>query len=188
MPLYSFECENCGTKDDRVIPLDRFDELVPRQHCEICNGKMRKLISIPALRTTTTFMAGSDDGFGNDNRGRKIALAKARKAGVNVSGKKFHPGLARRGIQYDPNAWYGSESEVRAKAEAKGCNLTGSITHTTGVRDSDYAKAEAPYRVSAATVAPEVELEVKRRHGGKATKEQVRKLYEEKIDLHSGNG
>jgi hypothetical protein len=159
------------------------------QFCRLCEGRLTKRMSVPSLRTSTTFMSGQheDDGFGTDDRSRKLARAKAEAMGVNISGKKYHPGLCRKGVPLDPQAWYGDESEVRKKAAAKGCNVHGSIEMETSVPDYLLKKAAQPYQCSRATVQPDVDREVKEVHGGKATKKQRDNLYRKFQAKHSGS-
>jgi len=41
MPVYEYECTNCG---HRVEIMQRFSD-PPLEECELCHGKMKKLIS-----------------------------------------------------------------------------------------------------------------------------------------------
>ena len=52
------------------------------------------------LVTNTAFVAGRDDGFGKDDRGRRRAYANARAAGINPAGKIYSPQLARPGMGF----------------------------------------------------------------------------------------
>jgi hypothetical protein len=188
MPNYEFVCPKCDLYDDRYISLADFDKLRDKQFCA-CGAKMDKQISVPMVIGTDTqmFLSKTDDGFGGDDMSRKIAKQKAAAAGVSTVGKTFVPGLCRHKVPYDPGAWVNDKAEVVKKAEKLGRNVEGGIKHFTPVRDADYAKVEAPYRVSPKVVAPEVAATVKQRFGPKATKQQVAKVFEEKIALHSGN-
>ena len=46
MPRYDFLCESCGIKDERVLPLARYDAV---QSCVACGGDMTRLISAPCI-------------------------------------------------------------------------------------------------------------------------------------------
>lgn len=83
------------------------------------------------LKTGTTFLAGRDDGFGGDNRGRKVAYAKARAAGVNPTGKVFMKQLTRSGVPFDPQAWVSDETDVRRRCRQLGVGCEGSINVKT---------------------------------------------------------
>jgi hypothetical protein len=148
---------------------------------------MRQYYVPLALKTTTSLMTGEDDGFGADDASRKIARARAAAAGVNIAGKKYHPGLCPKKDAFSPFAWYGDEMEVKRKAEALGRNVHGSIEHHTPVRDADLAANERPYRVARRLVKPEVDAENRNNFGGKATKKQIAALYQKYQDKHSGN-
>ena len=136
---------------------------------------------------TQLFLSKSDDGFQNDTMGRRDAIAKARRAGVSTTGKTFVPGLCRRGVVYDPQAWVNDKAEVVKKAEKLGCNVVGSIQHTTPIRDEHIAATEAPYQVSRDVVAGDVAQAITERYGGTATAAQTENLFQEKVEKHSGN-
>ncbi len=184
MPNYDYHCDDCGLDAMRFVPIaDRND-----QRCERCELPLRLLISPVAIHgTTTRLMSGSDDGFGNDNVARQIAYAKARAAGVSVSGKKWHPGLCPKGESFSPKAWYRDEAEVKHKAEALGRNVEGSITHQTPIRDKDIQDNEKPYRIAPDLVQGDVLREVVENHGGKATPRLCKTLTEKYRDKHSGS-
>jgi putative FmdB family regulatory protein len=46
MPLYEYQCTNCG---ERVEILQRVDD-PPFGHCPKCGGEMKKLLSAPAIQ------------------------------------------------------------------------------------------------------------------------------------------
>ena len=46
MPLYEYECEDCGLRFERIQKFS--DELVST--CPSCSGKVRKLVSSPAIQ------------------------------------------------------------------------------------------------------------------------------------------
>jgi hypothetical protein len=118
---------------------------------------------------------------------RQLAYAKARAAGVSPTGKTFVPGLCRRGVPHDPEAWVNSPSEVTQKAEKLGRNVVGAIKHNTPIRDEHIANLEIPYRVSRDVVAEDVAEVIEKEYGGTATAEQTENIFQEKIEKHSGN-
>jgi hypothetical protein len=187
MPVYRFACDSCGREIDRYIQLANYDQQAPQQRCGPCEASLRRVFLPPALKTTTRFMSGSNDGFGNDNFSRQIALARACIAGINVSGKKFHPGLCPKGDAFSPYAWYGDEVEAKQKALALGRSVEGSINATAPIRDEDLAAMERPYRVAPHVVADDVQHEIDTQHGGKATAKKRRELTQKYQDKHSGN-
>ena len=46
MPLYEYECNNCGHRFERIQKFS--DDLVSA--CPLCDGKVRKLVSSPAIQ------------------------------------------------------------------------------------------------------------------------------------------
>jgi len=185
MHLYTYYCPRCDVFLERFATI----ETMHLQECDVCGAHLEKRISVPArLNTDTDFMAGAgvaSDGL-PDQQSRKIAYAKAKKAGVNISGKRWHPGLCRRGVTFDPEAWYGDRAEVIQKADRLGRCVEGSINHVSPIRDEHLAKAEAPYRPSASAVQPEVNREIQQEHGGRATREKRRELTEKYRDRYAG--
>jgi hypothetical protein len=183
MPLYSLYCPRCEIELERFCSV----ETMYTQECEECGAVLEKRFSVPTLRTDTQFMAGAGvacDGL-HDPMSRRMAYAKAKAAGVNIAGKKFHPGLCRRGVPFDPQAWYGDRSEVVRKADAMGRCVEGDINHTSAVRDEDYARVEAPYRCSAQAVRDEVNAEIRQAHGGKVSRKKRREITERLRDTHT---
>lgn len=188
MPVYEFDCLTCNRRTERFIRLAELDALRDAQRCEVCESPLKKVFSLATLRTDTQFLAGShnDDGFGRDDWSRRQARAKAALAGVNIAGKKFHPGLCRPGELFDPYAWYDSKAEVVRKAEAQGKCVHGAIEHESPIRDADLKANEEPYRVSPDCVQTEVDQEIKQVHGGTVTPKQRREIVEKFVDIHSG--
>lgn len=43
MPLYEYECTDCGTKEDMLVPVDERD----KQVCERCKKLLVRLVSKP---------------------------------------------------------------------------------------------------------------------------------------------
>jgi len=167
------------------MTLAEYESSGQRQQCQRCEGALRRLFTPCSLKTTTRFMSGSSDGL-PDDASRRIAYAKAREAGVSVSGKKFHPGLCRKGMAFDPQAWYGDEVEAKRKALSLGRSVEGSINATGPTFDADLAALEKPYRVARHIVKDDVNREIKQVHGGKVSKEKREELYRHFQDKHSG--
>jgi len=187
MPLYGFKCKACNREEEKLIAWTRLDAVKNSQCCEECGGRMKILVSVPNLKTDTEFMAGShnDDGLPGD-WARGEAYGKAKAAGVNIQGKKFHPGLCRRGKSFDPEAWYGGRDEVIQKTEALGRCVEGTVNHVSPIRDKDLKAAEAPYRVAADIVAPKAQEIINNQHGGVVSAEKRTQIVEELRDKHSG--
>ncbi len=103
------------------------------------------------LQTDTTFLRGSEDGYGTDQRGRKTAHAKARAAGVNISGMRYCPQLATK--MHDPKAWVGTRADVKRVAEARGLGIEGTVS----VKAPEVEQIEKPYEVANNLVEREVD-------------------------------
>ena len=54
MPIYEYECRRCKLKFDLYR---KFADSDRAAKCQNCNGRARKLISLPNLRTDTSFFA-----------------------------------------------------------------------------------------------------------------------------------
>jgi hypothetical protein len=86
----------------------------------------------PTLETDTTFTRG----YGTHPFGKrppnplaaKRYLAEAKKAGVNISGKRYLSGLAR--FPGDPQAWVTSKSDVKKLCESRGWGCEGAVKVT----------------------------------------------------------
>lgn len=150
-----FLCPNCLVRTDRL--LDDVEDKRP-QSCQ-CGASMTKLFSVPAaIRMDTRFMAGSDldDGFGNDQRSRKIAYAKARAAGVNPAGKKYCPSLCRKGKPFDPQAWVADTTDVKRICQKNGWGCDGAVK----VPMQHIDEPEQPYRVADDLVQKHADAEI----------------------------
>jgi hypothetical protein len=158
------------------------------QVCDICESTMRKIISAPALHgLDTQLMGGLDDGFGNDNTSRQIALAKARAAGVSTTGMKFNYGLCPKGEPFSPKAWYRDGAEARRKVRELGRCANGAINVSSPLSDADIADNEKPYRVSRSVVKEDVDREIAQCHGGMVSAGKKEELYSKYQDKHSGS-
>lgn len=181
---HDYKCQSCSHQweefEDRDAP--------STQVCPVCSGKASRMFGCPHIQgTDTILMSGSDDGFGNDNASRQMAIAKARTAGVSVAGMKYCPGLCRKGVRFDPEAWYKDAADVKRKAQSLGRCVEGSITVESPIRDSDLATQEKPYRVARHVVKEDVDREIDQQHGGKVSKEKREELYVKYQDKHSGS-
>ena len=170
MPIYPFKCRTCGRVEELLASVSEYMRVREKQRCPDCGDRMKQVITPPALQTDTRFMQGShlDDGFGNDERSRRIARAKAAAAGVNVSGMKYSPQLCPLGETLSPKAWYGSRDDVKRRAAEKSCGVDGSVHYTppSGVQDNRNPLDE-PYHVADDIVEKLIERDVIEQTGGK---------------------
>jgi putative FmdB family regulatory protein len=91
MPLYEYECESCEKRFERIQKFS--DPLV--ETCPTCGGKVRKLMSSPAIQfkgtgwyiTDYAKKSGSDGGKGSRDDGSKDAASKDSGSGRDQGGK-----------------------------------------------------------------------------------------------------
>lgn len=140
------------------------------------------------LQTDTTFMAGRDDGCVDDFK-RRVAYSAARKAGVNPTGKTFHPGLCAQGKPNDPEAWISHDNaraDIKRRCEALNYAAEGDINVKQRQPETD--PNEGPYRVSDKIVQREVNEIVAKEHGGEALPpKKMADLVEATSERMSGN-
>lgn len=171
MPSYAYLCPRCGLRESQMHGAKER----PKVLCTRCGWPMEWQFPCPGIVTDDTFMAGrSDDGFGNDERARKIAYANARARGINPEGKVYFPSLARKGLGggRDPDAWVphqGARSHIR-----KVCERNGLVTDRIKTNTPDPIEPEAkPYRVADDLVEREVNAIVARNKNDVTPKERA---------------
>lgn len=148
---HQYQCPKCQRKYERFLS----QEEAEAQACE-CGARLQPMFCVPAaIRTDTLFMRGTDDGFGSDERSRRLARAKARAAGVNPEGKRFIPQLCRRGVTFDPMAWVDSHSDVKRRCKQEGWGCT-----ELGIKEVSVDEPEKPYRVADDLVEQHLEKEI----------------------------
>jgi len=156
--------------------------------CPGCNGAMIWCFPVLAIRTNKTFAAMyDDDGFGRDEFARRNARAAARKAGVSTTGKRFFPGLCRKGMPHDPGAWQPTTRDaVRERAAKIGAKLEGSVNYTPPDWN-DHGSDAKPYQVADSVVHTEMDCLLKD-HKGKISPKERKQLMETTRTRLSGNG
>ena len=92
MPLYEYECFLCGHRFERILRVADASDV----SCPACNGKVRRLLSAPALQFKGSGWYVTDYGKGNGNRSTALATtddspsppAKAEPSSKTESPKK----------------------------------------------------------------------------------------------------
>lgn len=149
MPSYEYVCTGCGQHEDRFQTWDEKERTKHAQRCGTCGAPMEYRFSVPSIQTDTTFIR-SGDGFGSDDRTRRIAYQQAKEAGINPEGKRYSPQLARRGLRWkDPEAWVSSKDDVRRVCERRGLGCDGAVT--VKAREPERGLDDVPY-----TIAPDI--------------------------------
>lgn len=136
---------------------------------------MPEVFAVPAvLNTDSQFMRGSDDGFGTDDRSRKLAYAKARAAGVNPTGKRFMPNMVPLGDEpFSPKGWVSDRHDVLQRCTEEGWDCDGAVK----VRARSHDTAPQPYRIADDIVESHVEQEI----GGNAVSPKERTELSHKV-------
>lgn len=100
MPLYEYECQSCGRRTEL---LQRFSD-EPLTACPECGGKVRKLLSAPAVQFKGSGWYVTDYGRGNGNGSRSESksgagetTAAGDKSGGESTAKKSETKTASTG-------------------------------------------------------------------------------------------
>ncbi len=178
MPTYAYVCDECGHRIERLHkPAERL-----RETCTQCgHAPMTWQFPTPNLHTETTWLANRDDGFGEDERSRKIAYAKARKAGVNPTGKVYCPSLCPLGESFSPEAWVDSKHQARQK-----CKQNNWYSEDLGVTPAPLDNDPKPYQVADDVVQNEVVRVVEARKGDLSARER-KTIVDDTRERLSGN-
>jgi putative FmdB family regulatory protein len=177
MPVYNYVCTACGQHEERHQTWEQLQRTKYAQKCGACGSPMEYRFSAPHIQTPTTFIQG-DDGFGTDNRTRKLAYQQAKAAGINPEGKRYSGQLARKGLRWrDPEAWIESRDDVRRVCERRGlgCAAVG-----VKARQPECDPDDKPYAIAPDIVEREVEAVIEKT--GPVAKQARKKLAE---DVHN---
>lgn len=111
---------------DKLRKLRIVQETLNRKHYRARRRQELRstVVPIPHIQTDTTFMVGSDDGFGQDELARNVAYQKAKAAGVTPSGRYISQLADSLG---DPKAWVNSRAEVKRVCEQRGYSCDGAV-------------------------------------------------------------
>lgn len=193
MPCVTYECQH-GARTIGVVR-DRDDAEVPCPRCGKPMHAKRKDHSKPFNGVPTviggdvSFMRnfGSDDGFGKDERSRRIALRKARAAGVSTAGKKFVPDLVPHRQPFHPFGWVADTNEVIAKCKNRNLDCEGLVNHKAYIVDKP-SPDEVPYHVDPALVEKDVQRVNREVFGGRMSDNEKKHLREDLATRYDGNG
>jgi putative FmdB family regulatory protein len=116
MPLYEYECEQCG---DRFELIRKFSD-PPLEACPKCGGPVRKLFSSPAIQFKgsgfyiTDYAKKSSDG-GQSDRAKDKAAEKSESGGKSDSDSKSDSGKTDSGSKSDSASTTTSSDTPAAK-------------------------------------------------------------------------
>jgi hypothetical protein len=139
-------------------------------------AQLRSEVGIPAyLGSDRRIFQGSDDGFGTNEHGRRVAREKAAAAGVDVGGAKYFPTLAEE--QGDPKAWLRDTTDISRRAAAIGADVDFGGRKFSAPRIE--VPDDTPYEVADDIVEKEVQGIVETDHGGSVSKREYDDLFSE---------
>jgi len=185
MTAYIYKCYKCN-RGPRVEQRDDEPEL--NLNCRSCGRKLFRCNIAPGICTDSTFMAGShvDDGFGSNEWGRKRARAKAKAAGVDVTGARYCPQLCPTGESLSPKAWVRGKADVVRRCQELGVGCEGAVNVSAPPSETPDA---GPYQVNDTIVNRRVEKKLA--DAGAATealgRNEYQDLWHKEKTLASGN-
>lgn len=124
MPLYQYECDDCGFEFDDITPMRHAWMDVVCKKCGVHNAK--RVFGAAQVRTSNTYQNGAKLGgsqFGDATR--DFYLNAARDAGVNPTGKFYNHQLAE--FPGDPEAWVSGPDDVRNLLEKRNWACEGDL-------------------------------------------------------------
>ena len=107
MPLYEYQCESCSHRFERI---QKFSD-PPVDTCPQCSGKVRKLISSPAIQFKGSGFYITD--YGKQGSSTESSAQKADKAGAAAESK------SDKGSESKPESKAESKAETKAAPSAK---------------------------------------------------------------------
>jgi putative FmdB family regulatory protein len=81
MPLYEYQCQECGEKTEVV---QRFDD-APLTICASCGGALKKLISAPAIQFKGSGFYLTDYGRSSGAAGAKGATSETKSSSESTT-------------------------------------------------------------------------------------------------------
>lgn len=136
MPLYQYACVRCERPCEAFMPMTRAAEPTG---CPDCGGLAERVFVAPSVISDATIY-NLQDTSGNQFRSeamRDFYMTKAQAAGINTTGKMYDAQLAR--FPGDPQAWVGSDGDIRQVLKKRGWGSKGRINETTVESDAERA-------------------------------------------------
>jgi len=136
--------------------------------------KRSTAVPCPSIQTNKTFMRNRDDGFGNDEMGRKAEYRRLRAAGKSP-GRFFSRQLMQ---------WVDSKDDVKKICQQRNYGCEGLVN----VKQSELEPAvDKPYEVADDIVEQVAEVEIAEQHGGHVTPKKRKRIKAElKTKLSGG--
>ena len=114
MPLYEYQCQNCGKKTEVI---QRFDD-APLAACPACGGEVKKLISSPAFQFKGTGW------YVTDYAGK--GKAKPGEGGKSESGKTESGGESKAAEKPEKSSSSSDSASGGTSSETKAAKAAGS--------------------------------------------------------------
>ena len=169
---YEYSCTNCARTVEIVESVSEMEATKDKKRCEVCLGRLRKLFSVPTLKTDTAFQSGVRrcDGFIHPSD-RIRAHQLAQKMGISIRGKRYAGELAR--FPGDPLACYGEPAEARAicRRMKRGCASLGVA--------APEPEPPKPYAVAEDIVERHAREKVISEHGGSLPRKKYEQIKED---------
>jgi len=131
MPLYTYECPQCGHVTELFCAVRDYKETMP---CEDCGSDARRQFLPVGVQTDATFLAGVGtllDQCGGDKREVRRLVHAARQQGYNPNMHDYYlPSIAES--TGDPAAFVpasGGRGHVRRVAEQKQITVRGAVEY-----------------------------------------------------------
>jgi len=109
MPLYEYQCETCS---ERTEVVRRFSD-PPLTTCESCGGKLRKLISSPAIQFKGSGFYITDYAKGNSGSGK--SESSSSESGTSSKAES----TAKSETSSETKSEAKSESRTESKSESR---------------------------------------------------------------------
>ena len=113
MPLYEYQCTKC---ERRVEKIQKFSD-PPRTKCDYCGGKLKQLISSPAIRFKGSGFYINDYARGSASGGRDSSpdSTDGAEKKAKETGKTSEPAKAESGKTAEPAKTSSSKTSEAAK-------------------------------------------------------------------------
>lgn len=105
MPLYEYECQDCGERSEVIQGFkDR-----PLRKCPLCGGRVKKLVSAPAIQFKGSGWYVTDYG----DKGK----SKDAKPDAEASGDKGSPSKEKKTAESSKKSDGKPKKEIKSKAD-----------------------------------------------------------------------
>ncbi len=124
MPLYQYTCIRCDNDFEAFASMANASKAT---NCPECDGYSARVFVAPHVESDATVYTSdrTDIGQFRSEAMREFHAENAKKRGINTTGKKYDTTIAR--FPGDPEAWIGSDTDVRQVMEKRGWGCKGKV-------------------------------------------------------------